>query len=99
MQRDSSKTRLTDSYFQCFATPTESDRVTTDTEFLSCSLAGRESVGSDGTVSSKIWRHTKHPYRLQPVATDREVWCVNGIGLNHEIRVDCPQTTNFTLKE
>ena len=42
MQRDSSKTGLTDSYFQFVATPVESDRVTTDTEFLSCTLAGRK---------------------------------------------------------
>ena len=41
-QRDSFKTRLTDSYFQFVATPAESDRVTTDTQFLSCSLAGRK---------------------------------------------------------
>ena len=42
MQRDSPKTRLTNSYFQFVATPAESDRVTTDTEFLSRSLAGRK---------------------------------------------------------
>ena len=42
MQRDSSKMRLTDSYFQFVATPAESDRVTTDTEFLL--LASRTEV-------------------------------------------------------
>ena len=63
MQRDSPKTRLTDSYFQFVATPAESDRVTTDTQFLSCSLAGRKcwKWWNRCCVSSKIWRHTKHP--------------------------------------
>ena len=43
MQRDSSKTRLTDRYFQFVATPAESDRVTTDTE-ISLLLASRTEV-------------------------------------------------------
>ena len=41
-QRDSFNTMLTDSYFQFVATPAESDQVTTATEILSCSLAGRK---------------------------------------------------------
>ena len=48
MQRDLSKTRLTDSYFQFVATPAERDQVTTDTQ--------DGSDGTDGTDSSKIWR-------------------------------------------
>ena len=33
--------QFVDSYFQFVATSAESDQVTTDTQFLSCSLAGR----------------------------------------------------------
>ena len=73
MQRDSSKSRLSDSYFQFVATPAESDRVTTDTQFLSCSLAGRKCW----KWSNRLFQHLETHQASLSVATDREVWCVN----------------------
>ena len=59
MQRDSSKTRLTDSYFQFVATPAESDWVTTDTQFLL--LASRTEVLEVMEPLAPKFGDAKHP--------------------------------------